>query len=329
MTRWLSRLEIIRQAFGFYRRYAGALSISASLLGLIGYASNEAVGMFSVSMATLILLLTAFHALFGGGSAFFNVILANVMTLYLCLFTFFVESLFQGIPHGFIVVGFLLPLAGFFSGVVQKREEIRDIIQSRVYIEEAKFIRSFFWLVPIALIGIAAFTLHEPHGIAKLPRAEQLELGNYLLAEMAAITVIAFLASRDFTLMLIDSGVLFGEFFADNVRLIKPAFAFFTFYSMNIIAFAGIYKMIERLSAAHHFMIHGELRDLTFIESLYFSLITISTVGYGDIVPVTNAIRLIIALQTFCGTMLFLFGVHAILSHKWESHGKPRHPAQP
>ncbi|MBI3440502.1 MAG: two pore domain potassium channel family protein, partial [Proteobacteria bacterium] len=49
---------------------------------------------------------------------------------------------------------------------------------------------------------------------------------------------------------------------------------------------------------------------------LYFSLVTISTLGYGDIIPHTNAVRFIVGLQSFFGTMLFFFGVHAILAHK-------------
>src|ERR1035437_10725225 len=95
MAQRLLRFEIIRNALGFYRSWASVLIISSILLGLIGYASNEAVGLFYISIAATIFMFTAFHTLFGGGSAFFNVILANMITIYLCLFTFFVESLFQ------------------------------------------------------------------------------------------------------------------------------------------------------------------------------------------------------------------------------------------
>jgi len=316
MAKRLLRLEIIRHALGFYRRWVSVLIGSSALLGLIGYASDEAVGLFYVSLAAAVFMVTAFHVLFGGGSAFFNVIFANMITIYLCLFTFFVESLFQDLPPRFIALGFLLPLAAFLGGAIFKKGEIQGIIQSQVYLHEAKFIHSFLWLIPIALVGTLAFILHQSHGNTLG------DLKIFFLMEMSVIAVIVFFASRDFTLMLVDTGVLFGDFFKDNARLIKPAFAFFIFYSMNIIIFAGLYKTIGRLSTVHHFIVRGIARDLTFIESLYFSMVTLSTLGYGDIVPVSNAIRLIVGLQTFFGTLLFFFGVHAILGHKWDDPSK-------
>ena len=306
----------MREALSFYRRRLKVLVLSSALLGLIGYASNEAVGLFYVSIAAVIFMVTAFHTLFGGGTAFFNVIFANMITIYLCLFTFFVESLFENLPPPYIAIGFLLPLAAFLGGAIYRRDEIHGIIQSQTYIEETKFIHSFLWLAPIALIGILAFILHQSHG--DTPE----HLKYFFVVEMSAISAVVFFASRDFTLMLIDTGVLFGDFFTDNARLIKPAFAFFIFYSMIIIIFAGIYKTIERMSDVYHFMVRGHAQHLSFIESLYFSLVTLSTLGYGDIVPISNAIRLIIGLQTFLGTLLFFFGVHAILGHKWDDSAR-------
>ncbi len=280
------------------------------MLGLIGYASDETVGLFYVSLFAAVFMVTSFHTLFGGKCAFFNVVLANVITTYLCLFAFFVDSIFQGLPPLLITAGFLLPLCAFLGGAVFKKAEIQEIIQSQAYIKEAKFIRSFLWLLPIIFIAIIAFILHQSH--ENTPQHLQI----FFLMEMSAISAVVFLASRDFTLMLVDTGFLFSDFFANNVRLIKPVFAFFIFYSMNIITFAGIYKLIERISQVHHFLVHGESRDLTFIEAAYFSLATVSTLGYGDIVPATNALRFIVGIQTIFGTLLLFFGVHAILGHR-------------
>jgi voltage-gated potassium channel len=309
MLKVLLSFEIIQHAFSFYRRWLSAIIISSVLLGLVGYASDETVSLFYVSIAAAVFMIISFHTLFGGRSAFFNVVLANVITLYLCFFTFFVESLFQGIPPLYIAAGFLMPLATFLGGAVVKQHEIRGIIQSQVYINEAKFVRSFLWLLPIAVIGVLAFVMHEAH-----EDSVQL-IRRYFLIEMGAISAIVFLASRDFTLMLVDTGILFGDFFASNARLIKPAFAFFTFYSLNIVVFAAIYRIIDHVSKTRHFFVHGVARGITFIEAMYFSLTTVSTVGYGDIVPASNAIRFIAGGQIFLGTMLFFFGVHAILGH--------------
>lgn len=309
MAEVLLQFKIIRRALGFYRRWASILILSVGLLGLIGYASNDSVGLLYVSIAAVLAMVSAFHAMFGGRSAFFNVILANVITIYLCFFSYFVESLFQSVPAWLIAAGFLLPLASFLSGAAYKRNEIQGIVQSHTYINEAKFIRSFLWLIPILLVGITAFILHLSH------EDSPLRLRFFFLGEMGLISTISFFASRDLTLMLIDTGFIFGDFFEDNKRMIKPMFAFFTFYSMIVIIFGGIYKVMEHLSTVQHFSVHGVARDLTFIESLYFSLVTVSTTGYGDIVPLTNAVRLLVGIETFMGAVLFFFGVHAIIGH--------------
>ncbi|MBI1216560.1 MAG: hypothetical protein GC185_12180, partial [Alphaproteobacteria bacterium] len=271
---------------------------------------DETIGLFYVSLVAVVFLVTVFHAVFGSRSAFFNIVFANVITIYLCFFTFFVESIFMGVPWTYIATGFLMPLLAFMAGSIRRRQEIREIIQSQKYIKEAEFLRSFLWLLPIALIGVFAFVLHQSRMNAPEPH-----LAGAFLAEMGMIAIIVFFASRDFTLMMVDTGVLFGDFFASNARLIKPAFAFFTFYSLNIIVFAAIYRIIEHLSSVHHFLIRGVARDLTFVESMYFSMVTVSTLGYGDIVPVTNAIRFLVGVQSFFGMMLFLFGVHAFLGY--------------
>jgi voltage-gated potassium channel len=322
MPQRLLHFEIFRRALGFYRRFVSAVIISVALLGLVGYATDDTVGLFYTSILAAVFMVLAFHRLFGGGSAFFNVILANVITIYMCFFAFFVESIFPDVPPVFITAGFLMPLAGFLAGAAHKKNEITGIIQSQVYINEAKFVRSFLWLIPIALVGIMAFVLHQSHENPAETRQW------FFLGEMFIVTVIVFMASRDFTLMLIDTGVLFGEFFASNAKLIKSAFAFFIMYSLNIVVFAAIYKNVDFLSKVHHFLINGEKRNLTFVESIWFSLVNIATLGYGDIVPITNAMRFLAGMQSFMGTLLFFFGVHAILGHSrlGHSHGREELP---
>jgi hypothetical protein len=43
---------------------------------------------------------------------------------------------------------------------------------------------------------------------------------------------------------------------------------------------------------------------LTFYDFLYFSIATITTIGYGDIVPTTTSMRLIVGIEAFLGTIL-------------------------
>lgn len=289
---------------------------TAGLLALVGYAANETVGLFAESIATVIVLVTAFHFLFGSRSAFFNIVFANAMTVYLCLFTFFVESVFATLPPFKISVGFLLPLAAFLLGVVYRRREIMEIIASRTYVKEAEFLRSFLWFLPIIVVGITVFCIHQ----SKTLPVEITE--TLFILEMSTISGIVFLASRDFTLMMIDAGFLFGNFFTENARLVKPVFAFFTFYSLSVIIFASMYRVIEHLSVIPQFKVFGATRDISFVESMYFSFVTASTLGYGDILPDTNAMRLLVSVQGLVSMLLFFFGVHAVLAHDADKENK-------
>ena len=62
----------------------------------------------------------------------------------------------------------------------------------------------------------------------------------------------------------------------------------------------------------------GALRGLSFSESIYFSIGTISTVGYGDIIPYSNLARILSSLEVFCGIMLLMFGVSELLEYARE-----------
>jgi voltage-gated potassium channel len=57
---------------------------------------------------------------------------------------------------------------------------------------------------------------------------------------------------------------------------------------------------------------------LSFSESIYFSIVSMSTVGYGDIVPHSSLARLLASLEVICGFMLLLFGVSELLEYTRE-----------
>ena len=62
-------------------------------------------------------------------------------------------------------------------------------------------------------------------------------------------------------------------------------------------------------------MFIGETLDLSFTECLYFSIITLSTVGYGDLVPLSPLVRLVVGVEIICGVLLLLFGFSEIISY--------------
>jgi len=72
----------------------------------------------------------------------------------------------------------------------------------------------------------------------------------------------------------------------------------------------------ERLTWAHEFDLHQPDTDIStkYFTSLYWAFVTVTTVGYGDIVPRTDAERVYVIICTFIGNSMFAFMIGKITS---------------
>lgn len=65
------------------------------------------------------------------------------------------------------------------------------------------------------------------------------------------------------------------------------------------------------------------IEDLSLVEAIYFTAMTLTTVGYGDISPSTDVSKLFTSVYAFVGVGLFL-GVAAVLFsstlHRFQHH---------
>jgi voltage-gated potassium channel len=285
----------------------GTITFTAVLLGLMALAiGGSSPGIAIWALVSVVVLAATLHFLIPG-STFFTVIFANCIGIYACVYVFLSGSNFAGAASFEAQAGFVAPLAAFTLGVIWRREDIRAILLGEHARLDTELRHAFLWIAPLALIGVATFIIP----LDQLPAAEQ---GEALLFAMGLVSVLAFMASRDIAVFLIDTGILFEDFSANASRLIKPAFAFSTWYSLLVIIFACLYTIIDRFSPETHFIVSGEARDIRFSEALYVSVVTLSTVGYGDIVAHSSAARLLVAIEIFVGVLLLLFGVQAILA---------------
>ena len=70
---------------------------------------------------------------------------------------------------------------------------------------------------------------------------------------------------------------------------------------------------------------YHRVEDLSIVEAIYFTAMTLTTVGYGDISPSTDASKLFTAVYAFVGVGLFL-GVAAVVFsstlHKFHRHNQ-------
>jgi len=83
-------------------------------------------------------------------------------------------------------------------------------------------------------------------------------------------------------IVLIVAMILLGAF---SVTEIAFCLAFLIFYSLHVIVFAALYRIVEGVLGEFQLLVAGDPDTTTFSEVLYFSLISARTVGYCDITP--------------------------------------------
>ena len=59
-------------------------------------------------------------------------------------------------------------------------------------------------------------------------------------------------------------------------------------------------------------------------ELLYFSLVTLSTIGYGDVVPLSGEVRMLAALEGVTGVLYIAITVALLVSAYKQQNGPPQ-----
>ena len=266
--------------------------------------------LFFAIVFSACLVIAVMRALFPPGRLF-PIAFASLLAVYAAIFFLFVDEIFRGIDDVALVVGFCLPIVFFVIGCGLRRDQIRALVAHPTIRSEQRVLRAAAWLVPVFLIGATVVVLSHAFGPFLNPDL-------VFLGAMALIGAIVLSVSGDVAIFLVDAGLLFKEFFLRVSRLVIPAFAFVTFYSLIVILFASAYRLISVYTSQPHFRVGAALGGLSFSEAIYFSIGTISTVGYGDIIPYSNIARVLSSLEVFCGIMLLLFGVSELLEYARE-----------
>jgi len=312
-------MAIIRRA-GFDRTWRRAVLFTVGLNGLIALALSGGDSLFTGMNLLVAVVGFGFYYWLFPGSLGFAVGLANFLGVYTCLFVFFTETNFQPLPTWVIHLGYVLPVASFLVSTLLQREKIEHIVTARRLRDVTHFAALLGWMLPVMAVGAATFALPE----AGFSRSTESAL--FIVAQGAIAAVVAFVAD-DVTTFLLDSELLFQGFF-DRIRhLAIPAFAFLTFYSLVVIVFACIYRILDHVTPDPLFVILNDKRTITFGEALHFSIVTLSTVGYGDIVPAGPLARAVAALEVILGLLLLLFGFTE-LQRAAEAHQARRRPDQ-
>jgi hypothetical protein len=96
-------------------------------------------------------------------------------------------------------------------------------------------------------------------------------------------------------------------------HLAVPIATYISIFALLAVVFGCFYRISDGLSQHPLFMQLGEPARLDFSDALHFSVVTLATVGYGDIQPADDGIRLLAAIQILVGQLLLLFGFAEIM----------------
>ncbi|HRW74717.1 MAG: hypothetical protein H6568_04290 [Lewinellaceae bacterium] len=122
---------------------------------------------------------------------------------------------------------------------------------------------------------------------------------NYLILITVALGKSFYFLAHNFRSVRLVKGIqrtynTFLTLMSINILLILISFAidFFTLYQIYPSSFTGILASSS---------------EDTFVEFLYFSLVTFTTTGFGDIVPRTNEARILISMEIVLAFISIIF----------------------
>ncbi|MGH1484121.1 MAG: hypothetical protein ACRBM6_36510, partial [Geminicoccales bacterium] len=161
-------------------------------------------------------------------------VLANAIGVYACAFVFVVEILFPETDDLTAFASYLIPLVGFTAGLLLNRGcpggSDRGIDGGAIWCG-----------LSVAIIASSVAFLHIDGFDGILPTFA-------LLGFAVGLGGVAYLSSQTIADFMTETGDLFRDFFATTRELLRPAYAFFTFYLLFVIVFASLYSIIDYIS---------------------------------------------------------------------------------
>lgn len=269
----------------------------------------------------------ALYLLFPQGPEF-ALATANGLAMYACIYVVLGQAGFPQARDWARPIGFLLPVAAFILACWIRRRALRDWAEGETT-DLAHLPRFARWLVVLA--GIAVLSLSLP-----VNRLDAIGQSLALLAAMAAIAVVSAVSVGDVVRLLVDVAAIFQAVTGRLSRLAVPMAAYSSLWALLTVVFGCLYRLADGLSRTPIFVgMDGPIR-IDFPDALHFSVVTLSTVGYGDIQPHDDGIRLLAGIQMLMGQLLLLFGFYEIMRGSragappdWGETTRPRRGAPP
>lgn len=258
------------------------------------------------------LALGGLHLIFPHGLVF-ALGAANGLAVYVCVFVVLGQAAFPEVEPWSRSVAFLLPVLAFVAACWLRRTELAAIAQAEAHHRPSADILR--WLGGCAIIGTVA--LASPVNRAG-PQVQTLAL----LVSMAGIAAIGAAAVAEVVRLLVDIATIMRQVGRSLRHLAVPIATYVSLFALLAVAFGCFYRISDGLSRAPIFMLVGQPSRISFSDAMHFSVVTLSTVGYGDIQPHDDGIRLLAAIQMVLGQLLLLFGFAEIM--RGRARDKPK-----
>ena len=130
------------------------------------------------------------------------------------------------------------------------------------------------------------------------------------------IGLITWVLIVDAAALLNETGICSRAFVSRMARRSVPVFSFLVVFGFIVVIFGTLYAILDHFSHAPNFSNAGTTARLNFADALYFSIVTLSTIGYGDITPTSGIARLIVVAEILFGVVLLLFAFAEIASYE-------------
>jgi hypothetical protein len=231
---------------------------------------------------------------------------ANGLALYACLFTVLSRAGFPDARDWARPAAFLLPVLAFLLACWIRRGKLRTWTQGRAAADLSLLPRFARWLAATGAVGVVSLAL-------PINRLDGTGQGVALLAAMAVIAGISAVSVGDVVRLLVDIAALFREVARRLARLVVPVAAYSSLWVLLVVVFGCLYRIADGLSRAPIFAGNSGPIRISFPDALHFSVVTLSGVGYGDILPVDNGIRLVASIEMLLAQLLLLFGFYEIM----------------
>ncbi len=193
-----------------------------------------------------------------------------------------------------------------------------------VYWAVTPLLQGFFGLVVLTDLFFSAVLISAIWAVAQIPRQAAVAAGLALpmlvslwLLHFGPRPVLLLIGSVfevlffGYTAWLILSAVIKAP--AISREIIAAAIVVYMFLGL---IWAGLYSVLELLQPGS-FLIHGAVAGPTSRHFAYFSYTTLTTLGYGDITPISGSARALSTLEALIGQIYLavliarLVGIHA------------------